>query len=122
MIAASKINAGDFNRHVTVRRINENATPDAAGHIDETTESNWRDIGKRWVKLTPRGSREFFRGQEVAADITHQVDMRFDSISDKYKAKDQLVLGTRKINLAGPASNIDEQDILLRFPATEVAS
>lgn len=112
--------AGLLDKRVTVRRLNPTATVDAAGHIDETAEASWSVLGKRWVQLIPRGSREFFRGQQVAAEITHAVRMRYDSGSKDYTTAMQLVLGTRKLNLAGPGVNTEEANVELVFPAIEV--
>ena len=114
------LKAGELDRYVDVRRIKEGVQPDAAGHIDETLDANWRSLGKRWIKLTPRGSREFFRGQQVAEEITHQVEMLLDSVSTRFTTKDKLVLGTRTFNLAGPGVNAMERDETLIFPAVEI--
>ena len=117
---AVSIPAGQLQRRVVVWRLKEGITPDAAGHVDETDESNWRIVGNRWVKLTPKGSKEFFRGQQVAEDITHQVTMRYDSESAKFTTKDRLTYHGRVFNMAGPGVNTDEMDVLLTFPATEI--
>lgn len=114
------VKAGSFiGPQATVLKLS--ATPDAAGHIDETDESNWRPLGdKRWIRPVPRGSREFFRGEQVAAEITHMIEMRCDSISETYTTWMKIKWRGRTLNLAGPGVNVDEEDRLLRFPAIEV--
>lgn len=111
---------GLLNRRVTVQRINPTATIDAAGHIEESAEASWIQVGKHWCQFIPRGSREFFRGEQVAAEITHAVRMRYDSDSKNYTTGMRLVLGTRKFNLAGPGVNTEEANVELVFPAIEV--
>lgn len=115
---AVTIPAGELNRRVEVRVLS--ATPDASGHVDETDDSNWIVIARRWCKLTPRGSREFFRGQQVAAEITHQVTMRFDSESRRFTTGNQLKMDDRKFNISGPPVNVEEAGVLYQFPAVEV--
>lgn len=114
------IGAGDLDVRCVVRRLKEGVQPNTAGHVDETDEANWRDMGKRWVKLVPRGSREFFRGQQVAEDITHQIYMLRDSHSQRFTTKDKLVSGSRQFNLAGPGVDVDERHETLSFPAVEI--
>ena len=97
------------------------ATVNAAGQIDETTSSNWVTFAQRWCELITRGSREFFRGVEVAADITHQVTMRSDPESKDFTTKQRLKMGNRVFSISSPPLDVDEQQKMVRFAAVEVA-
>lgn len=111
--------AGKLINRVEVQRLN--ATVNAAGQLDETTAGNWETFCSRWCQLTTRGSREFFRGQEVAADITHQVTMRSDPQSREFTTKQRIKLGDRILSIASPPLDVDEQQEMVRFAAIEVA-
>lgn len=52
------IPAGELDKRVSVLRLKTQLTPDASGHVDETSESNWTEVGKRWVKFITKGSRD----------------------------------------------------------------
>lgn len=112
------IPAGELNRRVEIQQLS--GTPDTGGHIDETDDGNWRPVTKRWCKLIPSGSREFFRGMQVAADITHQVTMRYDERTRNLTTKERLKLGVRKFNIAAPPTDVEEAHVLVTFPAIEV--
>lgn len=117
--------SADLDRRVSVRKLKSSLTLDASGHIDETSSDNWTEVGKHWCQFITKGSREFFRGEEVAAEITHQLTMRYSSSAAKYTTKMQIRmktadLGMRTFNIAGPGRNLDEQDNWLVFPVTEI--
>ncbi len=111
--------AGVRNVLVTVQRL-KLQQPDASGHVDESNPANWEPFTKQWCAVTPRGSREFFRREQVAADITHQVEMLLNSESAAITPKMRLVFKGRILNVAEPPRNIDENDHSLVFACTEV--
>jgi len=111
--------AGHLSQRVEVQRLS--ASVNGAGQIDETTEGNWVTFAVRWCQMVTRGSREFFRGVEVAADITHQITMRADPQSKAFTVKQRLRLGDRVFNISGPPLDVDENSEMVRFPAVEVA-
>jgi SPP1 family predicted phage head-tail adaptor len=110
-----------MQHRATVQKLS--ATVDGSGHLDENTAANWVDVGKRWCQITTRGSREFFRGVEVAAEITHQITMRSDRDSRRYTEKNRLVfrdMDDKTLNISGPPVDVDEQGERLQFAAIEV--
>ena len=112
--------AADLDKRITVRRLKSSAVLDASGHLDETREGNWVEVGKRWAQFITRGSREFFRGEEVAADITHQITIRYDKTAAAWTTKMHVKYDGRTFNIAGPLRDIDEQNEWLVFPAVEI--
>jgi head-tail adaptor len=112
--------AGSLSNRVTIERLS--ATVNAAGQIDETSASNWVIYAERWCHVATRGSREFFRGVEVAADITHQITMRADPITKSITVKNRLVLDSRVLSISGPPMNVDELGQMIRFACVEVAT
>jgi head-tail adaptor len=111
--------AGHLSQRVEVQRLS--ASVNGAGQVDETTAGNWVTYAVRWCEMVTRGSREFFRGVEVAADITHQITMRADPQSKAFTVKQRLRMGDRIFNISGPPLDVDEADEMIRFPAVEVA-
>jgi head-tail adaptor len=111
--------SGKLANRVEVQKLS--ATVNAAGQLDETTASNWVTIAQRWCELITRGSREFFRGVEVAADVTHQVTMRSDPESRDFTPKQRLRMGNRVFSISTPPMDVDEQAEMVRFAAVEVA-
>lgn len=121
----SQISAGKRNQRVTVKRLRSLSVSDAGGHIDESDPDNWEiasnvgTAGKIWVSMQPRGSREFFRGEQVAADITHQVQADYLDAKNVTQ-KMQFVVDGRRLNIAEPPRNLSENNHSLVFACIEV--
>ncbi len=110
--------AGLRDSLVSVQRLR--SVPDAGGHIDESSDSNWEVFTRQWMSVLPRGSREFFRGEQVAADITHQFECLLNSESSQISPKNRIVWKGRRFNVSEPPRNVDERDHSLRFACVEV--
>ncbi len=118
---STRLSAGRLNRRVKVMRPKEGLTVDGSGHVDLTNPANWRLVhASRKCNIVPATGREVLIGDQVQAQITHKIDMRFDSESITYSAGYRLELGDRVFNLAGPGQNVNEDNVLLSFPAVEV--
>lgn len=109
-----------LDQQVSVRRLRPGLTPDSSGHVDETSEANWIEYGRFWCEIKTKGSREFFRGQEMAADITHQITIRHGSKSAGITTDMQVILRDRVLSIAEPPRNIDESNEWLVFAAKEI--
>ncbi len=112
--------AGLRNKYVSVQRIKTSSVPDDSGHIVEANDANWETFTHQWVSVVPRGSREFFRGEQVAADITHQVEGLLNDESKLMTTGQRIIMDGRRLNIAEPPRNVDEQDHSLRFACVEV--
>jgi len=115
-----KYSAGDFNRLGKVYCIKETATPDSSGHIDETDEANWRLIGPRHFKIVPASSREFIVGDQLNAQVSHQLATTYDKQANRFTTKHKFVYQGRTFSFAGPGINVEERNRWLAFPAIEV--
>jgi head-tail adaptor len=111
--------AGSLSQRVSVQRLS--ASVNAAGQIDETSASNWITFAERWANVVTRGSREFLRNPDMAADITHQVTMRSDPESRGFTVKNRLVMGGRVLSINSPPLDVDEGGEMIRFSCVEVA-
>lgn len=112
--------AKKLDKQVTVKRIKTGLTPDAAGHIDETNEANWITYGTFYCEIVTKGSREFFRGEQVNADITHQITIRHSTSSAGITTSMKLVYQGRTFNISEPPRNVNEDNEWLVFGAVEV--
>lgn len=105
---------------ITVQKLKNNAPLEGGGQVDETDETNWIQCGKEWAEFITQGSREFFRGQEIAADITHQVMIRWSSGANGYTTKMRLKMGNRLFYIASPPKNVDEKSEWIVMAVKEI--
>lgn len=97
-----------LNKRIEVWCLKSGLTLTGGGHINETTDANWRRLGSEWVEFKTRGSREFFRGDEIAADITHQITMRWSARAATYTTDMRIKFERRIFSIESPPMNIDE--------------
>jgi head-tail adaptor len=116
--------AGARNTLATVYRLKRTAEKDGNGNIDQTEATNWEiatevgDSGRLWVGIADRGSREFIRGEQFAAEITHQVTCLY-AAGKRLKTGMRFVFGGRTVNIAGPPVNLMQKNAELVFPGAE---
>lgn len=103
-----------------VRRLKDGLTPDASGHVDETDTSNWETLGSFWFAVVTKGSKEFARGEEVAAEITHELWCKYSAKANQITTKMQAVRMGRTFNISEPPRNVDEGNQWLVFKAIEI--
>ena len=59
----------DYDKLITIE---ESATTvDAHGHVDITADTNWSEYVKTWASVKSRGGREFWKVDQVQADVDH---------------------------------------------------
>lgn len=111
--------AAERNQRVTFQRLKPGLAPDAGGHIDESNPLNWENHASAWVAIHPRGSREFFRREQVAADITHAIEALYVDVRD---VTDEMRIksGTSILSIAEPPRNVDQNNHTLVFACKEI--
>lgn len=123
--AESPLPASRRNMRVVAMRLKTSAIPDSSGHIDESNPANWEPAtnvgtaGRLWIGLAPRGSREFFRQEQVSADITHAANAAYQDAKNVTKKMRFLFKG-RTLNISEPPRNVDENNHSLVFACVEV--
>lgn len=117
--------AGRRHTRVLVQRLRQSTEKGGGGHALLEDGDNWEpanevgDGGKLWASVVPRGSREFFRGEQMAADITHQVSCLW--VSGKHITPGmRLKIGERVLHIAEPPRNEMERNHTLTMACTEV--
>ena len=94
--------SGKLRHRVTLQKIDSSATADAAGHIDESADATWVTHFTCWAQVIPKGAREFFGGQQVQADVTHQVVVRSCTETRAITAAMRMRYAGATYNLSGP--------------------
>lgn len=107
---------GQRNRRLAIER--PKTTPDNAGHVDLSQDSNWTEVGKRWASMTTRGGRESRVFDQVQAEVSHLIGLPYDSLTKTIIPKWRLKMGTRRFNITA-AYDVDEERRTIRVEATE---
>lgn len=58
-----------YSKRIELQRLN--GTADAAGHVDNTADANWDHYVSAYARVQTRGGREFWKVQQVTADVSH---------------------------------------------------
>ena len=58
-----------YNKKVTVKKVDPNATADAHGHVDKSDASNWIQQSKQFCRTETKGGREFWKVDQVNAEV-----------------------------------------------------
>lgn len=110
----------ELNNLVIVERVKPSASVDGSGNVDESLDTNWGECGRAWTQVITKGSREFFRNQQVGQDITHQFTMRWTKKAGDYTTGMRFRMDGRKFHIKAPPMNVDENNRWLVFQTTEV--
>jgi len=61
---------GQMDKAITIERLT-GTTVDAHGQVEKGTQSNWTPHLKSFAKVRSKGGREFWKVQQVNADVSH---------------------------------------------------
>lgn len=105
--------AGKYRDTVEIQEIA--GTEDAFGQKDLDDEDNWIEFATRKAHVSARGGREFFRGGQIQADVSHQVTIRSDSTTRAITSEMRIVWGTKTLQITTihEADNKQRELILL---------
>jgi SPP1 family predicted phage head-tail adaptor len=125
MAGSSTEHAARRDTRISIEQLKAATEVSESGHVDETIDTNWGQIATRWAEVYTKGSREFFRGEQIASDVTHKVKIRWDKqlwarLVEPAATKMRVRISGRKLNLSGPPINDDEQNEYISFPCMEV--
>lgn len=114
------LKAGRFRKRARLMRIKSGATVNAAGHIVESTSSEWEVFGTRWVAVESRSARESLTGDQLTQTATHLLTFRSDDVTRALTTQQRCKIGDRVFNFAEPPLDVDERRMLVEVPAIEV--
>jgi SPP1 family predicted phage head-tail adaptor len=114
------IGAGKYNRRIKVQRIKSTATVNAAGQINETTESNWETFHDCWARIEYRAGRESLTGDQVTANDAATVFVRSCERARAITTDMRFTMQGRVFSISQPPVDVGEKRVEVRFPAVEV--
>ena len=95
------INAGELNHRIEIQSATE-TTNEAGGNVQ-----TWATLNTRWASIKPLAGRELFNAQQVKADVTHKICLRYhETLTPHMRFK----FGSRIFNIAS-AINPDSQRV-----------
>ena len=104
------IDAGKLDKRIIIQ--SRTVTTGADGSHTEA----WADDATVSVQFMKATSREFVSAQQVNADVTHVLKMRYRSgVTSLHRLK----FGTRILNISGPPINADERGVEMLITAIE---
>lgn len=79
--------------------------------LDRDDDGSWIDVGERWAQFMSKGSREFYRAQQVQADLSELVRMHSDSVTRAITADMRLKVKStgEKFQVISKPQDIDRQ-------------
>ncbi|HUW31463.1 MAG TPA: phage head closure protein [Planctomycetota bacterium] len=104
------LQAGKLNHRVAIQ-----SSTSTQGATGEPTKA-WATDATVWASVEPIAGREYFAAQQVAADVTHRVRMRYRSDVTITPLK-RLLIGARIIEIVSALNIADgkaEWEILCR--------
>lgn len=92
--------------------------PDSSGEVRLDRDEDWELVVTRWASVEPLTGNELWRAQQVQADLTHEVVMRYvPDLTSRYRLK----WGARRFQLRPPANPGEEgYTTYIKVPAVEV--
>ncbi len=103
------IAAGTLKDRITVQSVTE--TRSGSGQVNEA----WATFATRWASVEPLQGREFFDSQQVNADITTRIRLRYlEGITPKMR----VLYKTRVFNVTSVV-NVEERSIETQLLCTE---
>lgn len=103
---------GPLRHRVTIQQACEEQAASGAVTIE------WKDVVHRWAQVQPVTGREIISGQQVRAEISHRVWMRYQP-GIVITPKERLMFGDRVFNILS-IINRNEKDRELELLCTEV--
>ena len=87
---------GDKRHLLTLQTRTE--TLDALGEATPT----YQDLAKVWGRLEAVSSKEQFESQQIRAEVSHRITIRYASAYAALKAEDRIVIGSRTFDIVTP--------------------
>ena len=106
--------SGDLRRSIQIQQ--RSATIDSVGGQSTT----WTTVATVWADIQPLSGRELMAAQEVQAEVSHTISIRYQPLfSDpKAMAAMRVLYGTRIFNISA-SMNVDERNRLITLMANE---
>jgi SPP1 family predicted phage head-tail adaptor len=103
------MNAGKYKHRVTIQEYTK--VDDGGGGYTE----DWVDVTTVWAKVTPLSGNKLFQAQQINAEISHEVEVRYRELSHK----NRLMFNNRVLNIESVV-DVDEAKRELKATCKEV--
>lgn len=111
------IRAGDLKRYITIQQ--RSTTQDSTGGQSLT----WTNVKSVYAKIEPLTGRELLAAQQIAAQVSHRLTVRYDPIfADPKTAVAYRVLYNNRIFDVQASMNFEEEDAFVELLAVEGVS
>lgn len=87
---------GDKRHLLTLQTRTE--TLDGFGDADLT----YTDLAKAWGRVEAISARERFESQQIRAEVSHRITLRFSTLYSGLSAEDRITLGPRIFDIVQP--------------------
>jgi SPP1 family predicted phage head-tail adaptor len=104
-----EIKGGEFRHRIAIQ-----APTESAGPLGEVTQA-WATAITVWGSIAPLRGSEKVQGEQVTAEATHMVKMRYNST---VTPAHRLLFGSRTFDI-NHIANVDELNKLLEITCTE---
>lgn len=106
--------AGKLTERITIRRSTEVKGADFAD-----VQRTWATLATRWAEVAPLSGRETFRNREQGSQASVLVRCRWDSTLAGVTAKDQVVHGSRVLEIVEPPRDVSSARVVIEFLCAE---
>ena len=112
----SVIGAGQLNHRVRIQQ--PSVVKDALGAPTQT----WTDVATVWADIQPISGRETRMADRIAAEVSHQITVRYrPAFGDPQSVAQMRLLHRDRVFAIHAALNVDEADVAVTLLATEGA-
>ena len=99
-----------YRHRLTVK--SPSGTADEYGQIDLDDSDNATTEGTIKANFVSKGGREFFRGEQIQADVTHLLETPSKSLSRSLQPNWWLVMGSRTFQIVASFDVNEERNIV----------
>jgi len=110
--------SGNFNRRITIQRIELNPETDDHGEVDLKDEGNWETHVVSWANIKTKGGREWWKSDKINAEVSHIIQVPYGRLTRKIDSEMRIRVGDRTINIVA-AYDIDEQRQVIEMQCKE---
>ncbi len=81
--------------------------------------TTWTDVSTVWASIMPLTARELLSAGSIHGELTHKVQVRYNTAFSSADSSWRIKYGTRILVLVGPPRNINEGNRVIEFLCAE---
>ena len=111
--------SGNFNRRVTIQRIELNPETDEHGEVDLTDPANWKTYVVRWSNIKTKGGREWWKVDTINSEVVAVIQVPYDRLTQNIDSEMRIKLGGNRIINIVAAYDVDEMHEVIEMQCKE---